>query len=97
MSCSVGEVNIYKVALYDRYSMYADLITVTVNLLDYLKHDGFSTPEIKGIEQETTAALLAVMKCCAAALSNLEADTRIKSEVRKKIIGYDFTDDPEDD
>ena len=84
MSAFVGMTYQYHVDMADRYDMYSDLIVVAVNLLTYLKSDNFQTPEIKGIEQETTAALCSVIKYCSAILTNLEADTRVSDDVQKK-------------
>ena len=70
------DICIYMPALYDRYSMYADIIRVALTLTEYLKAYEFKAEEIRGFEQETTAALCSVIKVCSAALVNLEADTR---------------------
>ena len=70
------DVCIYMPALYDRYPMYADVIRVALTLTEYLKAYKFEAEEIRGFEQETTAALCSVIKVCSAALVNLEANTK---------------------
>lgn len=81
------DVSMYRVEMFDRRSMYADLMIVALTLLDYLAWDDFKTPEIKGIEQETAAALSAVVKCCAIASTNLEANTRVSEDIIKRVRG----------